>query len=253
MKFLFLSLMLFVSAVSMSQADSLASAVYAWKQLKVEKTETGEKRQILEGSTTHLDYFEIHATTLQPGKAPHAPHKHEEEEMIIIKEGKLKITIKDSSKVLGPGSVAVIMPGELHGFVNAGTTDATYYVIKSKATVDKARAAKAGGSLMIDATEVAYKEGPKGGKKQYFERATGVMQRLEMHMTILNEGLKSHDPHTHFAEEMMIVISGVVDIQIGEEHHTASAGDLVFINSGILHAPANAGKGPCSYFAIQFQ
>jgi (S)-ureidoglycine aminohydrolase len=80
-----------------------------------------------------------------------------------------------------------------------------------------------------------------------------MMQRLEMHMTILKGGLQSHEPHTHVAEEIMIVISGNVDMQIGQQHYKAAPGDLVFIKSGELHAPKNDGKGECSYFAIQFQ
>src|SRR3954462_6699843 len=147
MKYLLSILTLLYSGILLAQKDSLPSAVYAWNNLKVEKTATGERRSILEGSTTHLSYLEIHATTIDAGKAPHPPHQHPEEEFIIIMEGKLKVTIKDSSWILGPGSIAVMMPGDMHGFVNAGNTRATYYVIKSKskAAADDARAKNAGG------------------------------------------------------------------------------------------------------------
>lgn len=243
------------SISSLALTDSLPSAVYVWNQLKIEKTATGEKRQILEGITTHLSYLEIHTTTLGPGKAPHGAHKHAEEEVIIIKEGSLKITLNDSSKIVGPGSVIVIMPDDMHGFVNAGNTNTTYYVIKSRSRtpVDKQRSSLAGGSFVINANDIVYKEGAKGGRKSYFERPTAMLSRFEIHTTTLNEGLQSHDPHTHIAEELMIVVSGNVDFQIGETHHKAAPGDLVLVRSGILHAPKNDGKGACTYFAIQFQ
>jgi (S)-ureidoglycine aminohydrolase len=255
MKYCILFFALLCSDSLLAQNDSLPSAVYAWNNLKVEKTATGERRSIMEGSTTHLSYLEIHATTIDAGKAPHAPHQHPEEEFIIIKEGSLKVTIKDSSWILGPGSIAVMMPGDMHGFVNAGNTRATYYVIKSKSKAgpNDDRGKNAGGSFVINANDIPYKENPKGGKKQYFERPTTMMQRLEMHMTTLNESVRSHDPHTHVAEELMIVTSGNVDIQIGESHNKMAAGDLVLLNSGILHAPTNIGKGTCTYYAIQFQ
>jgi len=255
MKFYVLFLAVLQSGLLAAQKDSLPSAVYAWNRLHVDKTATGERRNIMEGNTTLLSYLEIHATTIEAGKAPHAPHQHPEEEFIIIKEGSLKVTIKDSSWILGPGSIAVMMPGDMHGFVNAGDTRATYYVIKSKSKADTNgdRGKNAGGSFVINANDIAYKENPKGGRKQYFERATAMMQRLEMHQTTLNESIRSHDPHTHVAGELMIVTNGNADIQIGEAHYNMFPGDLVLLNSGVLHAPKNNGKGSCTYFAIQFQ
>jgi (S)-ureidoglycine aminohydrolase len=168
MKIVLLSFAFLYSGCLIGQADSLSSGVYEWKKFKIEHTVPGERRQILEGITTHLPYLEIHATTVRPGMAPHAPHKHDDEEMIIVKEGMLKITIEDSSKILGPGSVAVIMPGDMHGFVNAGDSNASYYVIKSKAVASAKRGESGGGSFMINANGLVYKEGPKCGKKQYF-------------------------------------------------------------------------------------
>ena len=255
MKAILTALFILFSVVITAQTDSLKSNVYAWNNLKVEKNNGNERRNILEGTTTHLEYLEIHVTTLSPGKAPHPPHKHlDTEELIIIKEGTLKITIGDSTKILGPGSIAVAMPGDEHGFVNTGKTPATYYVIKyrSKAPLNSERATKAGGSYMINWNDVVFKERPKGGSRQFFERPTGMLNRFEMHVTTLNEGLKSHEPHTHVAEEMMIILSGEVEMQIGDAFYKGVAGDLYLVKSGVLHAPRNAGKGPCMYYAIQF-
>jgi (S)-ureidoglycine aminohydrolase len=254
MKSLFFLFFILFSFSSFARKDSLPSMVYSWNGSKTEATATGERKAILEGSSSHLSNLEIHATTIAPGKAPHAAHQHAEEELIVIKEGILRVTIKDSSWLLGPGSVAVMLPGDMHGFVNAGKTNATYYVIKSTSkTASDERGKKAGGSFVIDASAIASVENPKGRRKTYFERPTTMMHRLEMHMTTLNEGLKSHDPHTHVAEEFIIITNGTVDMQIGEEHQKAVAGDIVLLRSGILHNATNIGKGSCTYFAIQFE
>src|SRR5689334_3609329 len=89
----------------------IQSDVYAWKNLPVEKKSTSERRQIIDGSGPVLSNLEIHATTIDPGTAPHAPHHHAEEELFIIKEGRLTLTINGKSQELGAGSVAVAMPG----------------------------------------------------------------------------------------------------------------------------------------------
>jgi (S)-ureidoglycine aminohydrolase len=70
-------------------------------------------RRILAGKTFALNYFEIHAATLDAGKTPQPSYIHsDQEELMIVKEGQLKITIAGKSKILGPGSVAFVMPGE---------------------------------------------------------------------------------------------------------------------------------------------
>ena len=85
-----------------------------------------------------MQYFEVHTSTLEPGKAPHPPHVHNDfEELIIVKEGQVKITIAGNSKILGPGSIAFAMPGDEHGIENAGNTQATYYILKYKGKASK--------------------------------------------------------------------------------------------------------------------
>ena len=67
------------TTASVAQVKSLGSGVFNWNDLKVEKSETNERRQILDGKTLDLEYFEIHTSTLEPGKAPHASHTHDDE------------------------------------------------------------------------------------------------------------------------------------------------------------------------------
>lgn len=160
-----------VTIGTQSGLNKLASKVYVWDGFPVEEKETSQTRPILEGSTTHLEYFEIHATTLKPNMDPHPAHVHDDlEELIIIKEGLVAITIENDRKVLGPGSVALILPGDKHGIKNAGDTLATYYILKyrSKLPMDLERGQKAGGSFMVDWNEVKYREHDKGGRRDFF-------------------------------------------------------------------------------------
>lgn len=238
-----------------AQKDTVESRVYVWNNLKTEKQDTRERRQIAEGSGAALEYMEWHATTIDPGKSPHAPHKHDDEEFIIIKEGQLKITVNDSSRILDPGSFALFIPGDEHGLLNVGNTKATYYVFRyrSKAPVDLERGRKAGGSFMVDWNTVEFKPHGKGGIRNFFERPTAMLQRFEMHVTTLNGGLNSHDPHTHRAEENVLLIKGDTEMQIAQSHQKAVGGDLIYLSSNILHAIENKGSEPAMYFAFQWQ
>lgn len=259
MKHLLLLAALLTATIAKTQTPVIHDApvvsdVYVWKTLPVEKKATSERRQILEGSGPVLSNFEIHATTIDPGTAPHAPHQHPEEELFIIKEGTLTVTINGKSQVLGAGSIAVAMPGEMHGVVNSGKTKATYYVIKykSREAVQPERAQKAGGSFMINWNDITFTPHDKGGIRKFTERPTAMLKRFEMHVTTLKAGIKSHDPHTHKAEEIVLMIDGHGEMQINDSFKKVATGDLVYLGSNSLHAIRNDSDKPCTYFAFQW-
>jgi quercetin dioxygenase-like cupin family protein len=65
-----------------------------------------------------------------PGQTPHTPHKHPDEEVLIIREGTVETFLGDRTQVVGPGSVIFQAANQLHSIKNVGTTPATYHVIK---------------------------------------------------------------------------------------------------------------------------
>ncbi len=112
--FAFAIMMTFPISLS-AQVDTVVSKVYSWNELKQDGK---ENKFIAKGSGAVLAYMDWHTTTGQPGGFTHPLQKHEDEELIIIKEGQLKVTINDSSQVLGPGSVALFIPGDEHVLQN---------------------------------------------------------------------------------------------------------------------------------------
>jgi quercetin dioxygenase-like cupin family protein len=71
----------------------------------------------------------VHVTTLNPGQAPHPPHQHANEELIIVKEGTVEFLLNGEWKKAGPGSVIFVASNQLHGLRNPGPAPATYHVI----------------------------------------------------------------------------------------------------------------------------
>lgn len=251
--FLFLTYSMMLSA----QQDSVAGKVYVFKNMP----QTVDKNRIYTpiikvGHTTHFESFRVHHSTLKPGHQLRPSHVQKtDEELIIVKEGKLAVTINGKSKVLGVGSVLVIMPGDEQLINNLDTTTASYYVFiyRSKAPKDSLRGATAGGSMMIDWNDVAFKPHDKGGRRDFFNRPTVMGKRLEMHVTSLNQGLKSHDPHTHFAEEIILMVQGNAKMQIGNSFYDGTMGDVFFLPSNAPHNLINTGEGQAIYYAFQFE
>lgn len=236
-------------------ADSIKSTVYNWATTPVLKKAGSEQRVMLEGATTDFRHLRIHATTVPAHQAPHPAHKHDDEELIIIKEGELTVTIEGKTKTLGAGSIALMLPGDEHGFDNRGDKPATYYVMRyeSKAPANPERGQKAGGSFWIDWKDVAFQPHDRGGVRRMFDRATAMTTRFEMHVTTLNEGLWSHPPHTHRAAEILLMINNTAQESISGKLRPATVGDLIFLESNVPHAIQNTSKGPCTYFAFQFE
>lgn len=110
----------------------IGETAWNWNDLKVVKTPVGETRSIVQGPTATLDELEMHVTTLNPGLASHAPHKHPNEELVIIDKGTVEALINGEWKRLGPGSVILNSSNVMHALKNVGDTPAQYHVVNWK-------------------------------------------------------------------------------------------------------------------------
>ena len=110
----------------------IGSSVYDVFGMKATPNKTGSVRHVLEGPTATLERLEVHVTTLNPGEEPHPPHKHPNEEMLIIREGTLETLSNGTWKRIGPGGVIFNASNVPHGLRNVGTTPAVYHVINWK-------------------------------------------------------------------------------------------------------------------------
>ena len=135
---------------------------------------------------------------------------------MIIKEGEVQVKVNTRTETLGKNSVIVIMPGD-KAFVKSLSPSSTYYtmIYKSKGNMDVRRARKSGGSTLINFEDLDFKEHDKGGIRNFFHRSTAMCPYYEMHVTTLKSGIKSHEPHTHYATEVVLVISGQTEMEIG--------------------------------------
>jgi XRE family transcriptional regulator, regulator of sulfur utilization len=132
-----------IAAVAWAQIaapPAMTSCVVAWDSMEAKPTPSGEKREVFKVPVATLDQLQVHVTTVGPHQKAHEPHKHPEEELIIVKEGTIEALQNRTTTRVGPGSVIFEASNELHGLTNAGDTPATYYVIKwfSPGTMDKA-------------------------------------------------------------------------------------------------------------------
>ncbi|WP_192085484.1 cupin domain-containing protein [Algoriphagus sp. Y33] len=256
MKFTLASILCLMTFSASAQLLPVKSGVFKWQDHKVVPNGDRVGRPILEGVSAHFEYLEMHATTQDVGAKPSTAHANEDiEELVIVKEGVMEVTIAGKSTILGTNGVLSLMPMQLHSLKNVGDTPLTYYVIRfrSKKQMDVARGTASGGSLMINADSLAFKPSEIGGSRAYFDRPTAMCERLEMHVTTLDKKGPSHEPHAHDETEIILMISGETSMTIAGKEYSATEGDFYFIESRLFHGIRNSFDQPTSYFAFKWK
>ena len=116
--------------IARSQTAVMGSSIFDWNTIEVKPTKVGSTRTFFQAPTATLDELECHVTTLNPGETPHPPHKHPDEELIIVKEGTVESLVNGQMRRVGPGSVIFQAANQMHSIRNVGQTPATYHVVK---------------------------------------------------------------------------------------------------------------------------
>ena len=120
---------LVTKAEQSEQSDDLPSAMFPYDKLPLHTSTASAIRSVLKGKLATGESVEVHETTLPPGSAPHPPHHHPHSEMWLIREGTVDITVNNTTRRLGPGSVGFVRSNDEHGIKNVGLTPATYFVV----------------------------------------------------------------------------------------------------------------------------
>lgn len=106
------------------------SEVLIFEDLPVRRAGSLDYREILKGRTVDDCGFAVHESALPGHSAPHPPHRHSGEEMFLMIDGALEVTINGTPSRITRGSVAFIGSGDLHGIRNPDETPAKYFVVE---------------------------------------------------------------------------------------------------------------------------
>lgn len=253
-------LFLFAQTPSAAPAAPLGSTVFKWEDFKVKPTGNGERRDVTDGPSATFEGFESHITTLAPGKLSHAPHQHAREELIILRDGTLDVTINGKTTRAGPGSLLFFASNDFHNVQNVGDTPATYFVFNFSTAATKnapkegAEAAAAPGKMgsrVIEWAKLEFKPGKVGGRRDVLNSPTTTLDNFSVHVTTLNAGEAPHAPHHHPDEEIVIVKEGALDVTQKDVKSRATAGSIIFCASNDEHGWRNAGDTQATYYVIR--
>jgi len=107
-------------------------------------------------------------------------------------------------------------------------------------------------STAFDWDKLEYKPTAKGGVRHVVRASTATLDELECHITTLNRGETSHEPHIHPDEEIMVVKEGVVEALVAGEWKRLGPGSVIFQASCVEHTIRNAGETPATYHVFKW-
>jgi quercetin dioxygenase-like cupin family protein len=117
------------TAAAQSPKKMLPSKAFPYDDLPVRVNGQNKSRAVFNGETHTGFNIELHLTELGPGQAPHPPHKHVHEELMMLQSGVLDATVNGQTTHLTAGSVMYLASGDEHGWRNPGPERAQYFVI----------------------------------------------------------------------------------------------------------------------------
>jgi mannose-6-phosphate isomerase-like protein (cupin superfamily) len=193
-----------------------------------------------------------HASILKPGRPPHEPHTHVQEELIVILAGSVQIltSVGDvkprSSSPVAPGSIVYHDSNRAHTIRSVGSEPAIYVCLK---WAGKRRGEKISPlQTAIFLPELDLKKGPHEFEtKMIFESPTEFLSKLHCHMSLLQPGA-GYAPHRDAHDVVIVLLGGTVET-LGKRVGTKG---IIFYRAGEPHGMKNVGDAEARYIVFEF-
>lgn len=212
---------------------------------------------IMHGSTGMVADFECHASVLLPGKSPHPPHAHAEEEILMILDGTAELILRAPGKEVRyghlaaePGCMVFYPPFSEHTIVNAGSTPLSYLMFRWRSGDRGEKGAMGRVFLEYPARTRDIAPDPTRWirKRQILETPTRYLEKLHCHSTYLMPG-GGYAAHSDAHDIAIVVLEGVIESAgLRVEPH-----GVLYIPAGTSHGMVNPGSQPALYLVFEFQ
>jgi quercetin dioxygenase-like cupin family protein len=118
------------AAAQPATEKTLPSAMVRAEDAVPTRGDWGQWGRYFRGDTHGTRDLVVLAVTLKPGQAPHPPHRHAEEELMILAEGTGTWHLDGKKRPAQKGDAVYAAPWTMHGLKNTGDAPLTYYMVK---------------------------------------------------------------------------------------------------------------------------
>ncbi len=91
----------------------------------------------------------------------------------------------------------------------------------------------------------------KTGWAFWFIPANGIADTLSVKMSYVNNGIKTHEPHAHFEDELFYMVEGVAIVHLNGEEQLFKPGDAFYAPGNAMHNICRAGEQPIKYLMFK--
>ena len=243
-----------------ANATPLLTTFVDWDALAVKPSAAGETRAVFDNPTATLEKFEMHITTLKPGMASHPVHQHGWEEILLVKEGDLEVSLNGKKLHAGPGNLIFYASHDPHNATNVGDKPATYYVINfvtdlfrtlpDKPALEQAVPGKLPSGI-FDCDHAAATPSATGSRAVVVNSPTLTFQQLSTHISTLNVGQATKPDVTDPGDELFIVRAGQLEASINGITCRLNAGSFFYCAPNDKRTFKNIGTTPAAYQVIK--
>lgn len=219
-----------------------------------DSTKNWQAFPLFKGRTAALDMMSCHAAILRPGYSPHPPHAHQDEELLIVLDGKAELLVSDRPQFEGAkaipvraGDFAYYPAFQHHTIRNPGDQPAHYLMFRWNRTEAEAPSGKLNAVVVHGPLPADPVEGRGFTARTVFEGRTQWLRKLHCHTSRLEPGA-GYAPHADAYDVAILVLSGQVQT-LGRE---AGKGDLIFYPAGELHGMRNPGAEAAHYLVFEW-
>jgi quercetin dioxygenase-like cupin family protein len=208
---------------------------------------------IFNGSTATVRALSCHASALASDHCPHPPHRHDEEEILLVLSGEVDITIPDLDSAAGNGQLH-LKPGQFvyypanfaHTLRTVSDEPANYLLLRWQS--GPGANPPLGFGRFNAAAPVASPTQEKGFRAQLlFEGPTAKLRKLHCHVSTLLPGA-GYSPHVDAHDVAIVVLEGEVET-LGERAKPCS---VIFYPAGESHGMTNPGSSIARYLVFEF-
>lgn len=215
------------------------------------------RHPIAAGPSPCLEHRTCHASVLSAGRTPHPPHRHVEEEVLIVLDGEAELVIVDAGggqriESVGAGSLVYYPAWQRHTIRNASAEPVTYCMLKwrnGRPRAEPGPSRRLPTTLLLAGEAGGSARTPQAGRRteRLFEGPTEHLRRLHCHRTLLDPGA-GYPPHVDPYDVAILLLEGSVEtLERRLEPH-----DVAFYAAGEPHGMRNVGTVPASYLVIEF-
>jgi uncharacterized cupin superfamily protein len=210
--------------------------------------------QIFLGPTDLVDSLSCHASTLVHGHSPHPPHKHREEEILLVLSGEVDIMIpenpsseKDHKKRLRIHDLVYYPSCFAHTLQTVSREPANYLMLKWSGFPYARRSMLAFGHYNLSDFFRNLKIQDKLSLNVIFQGATEYLKKFQCHVSALKPKT-GYRPHVDAYDVVIILLEGEVQTlnKILKPH------SVIFYKAGEPHGMYNCGESVARYVVFEF-